>query len=91
MGFKDWAAKKLEERRERKAREEEEKKRIRDENLKYTHKIEELLEKFTIKELQMFCTKYIGVVPKDESFAAEYEDEHDEEEDEDEEEDDDED
>jgi len=66
MGFKDWALKKLEERREKNQLEQEERERIQEENKKHRFEIQELLDKFTIKQLREFCTSYIGALPDDE-------------------------
>ena len=66
MGFKDWALKKLEERREKNQLEQEERERIQEENKKHRFEIQNLLDKFTIKQLREFCTSYIGALPDDE-------------------------
>jgi hypothetical protein len=66
MGFKDWALKKLEERREKNQLEQEERERIQEENKKHRFEIQDLLDKFTIKQLQEFCSSYIGALPEDE-------------------------
>ena len=66
MGFKDWALKKLEERREKNQLEQEERERIQEENKKHRFEIQDLLDKFTIKQLQEFCSSYIGTLPEDE-------------------------
>ena len=66
MGFKDWALKKLEERKEKNQLKQEERERIQEENKKHRFEIQELLDKFTIKQLREFCTSYIGALPDDE-------------------------
>ena len=66
MGFKDWALKKLEERREKNQLKQEERERIQEENKKHRFEIQDLLDKFTIKQLREFCTSYIGTLPEDE-------------------------
>ena len=66
MGFKDWALKKLEEWREQRHLDQEERERIKEENKKHRLEIQDLLDKFTIKQLQNFCTSYIGALPEDE-------------------------
>ena len=66
MGFKDWALKKLEERKEKNQLKQEERERIQEENRKHRFEIQNLLDKFTIKQLQEFCTSYIGTLPEDE-------------------------
>ena len=66
MGFKDWALKKLEERREKNQLEKEERERIQEENRKHRYEIQDLLDKFTINQFQKFCTSYIGALPEDE-------------------------
>ena len=66
MGFKDWALKKLEERKEKNQLKQEERERIQEENKKHRFEIQNLLDKFTIKQLREFCTSYIGALPDDE-------------------------
>jgi len=66
MGFKDWALKKLEERKEKNQLKQEERERIQEENRKHRFEIQNLLDKFTIKQLREFCTSYIGALPDDE-------------------------
>ena len=66
MGFKDWALKKLEERKEKNQLKQEERERIQEENRKHRDEIQNLLDKFTIKQLQEFCSSYIGALPEDE-------------------------
>ena len=66
MGFKDWALKKLEERKEKNQLKQEERERIQEENRKHRFEIQNLLDKFTIKQLQEFCSSYIGALPEDE-------------------------
>jgi len=66
MGFKDWALKKLEERKEKNQLKQEERERIQEENKKHRFEIQDLLDKFTIKQLQEFCSSYIGALPEDE-------------------------
>ena len=66
MGFKDWALKKLEERREKNQLEQEERERIQEENKKHRFEIQDLLDKFTINQLKEFCSSYIGALPEDE-------------------------
>ena len=66
MGFKDWALKKLEERKEKNQLKQEERERIQEENKKHRFEIQNLLDKFTIKQLQEFCSSYIGALPEDE-------------------------
>ena len=66
MGFKDWALKKLEERKEKNQLKQEERERIQEENRKHRYEIQNLLDKFTIKQLREFCTSYIGALPDDE-------------------------
>ena len=75
MGFKDWALKKLEERREKNQLEQEERERIQEENRKHRFEIQDLLDKFTIKQLQEFCSSYIGTLPEDELEVDEDDDE----------------
>ena len=64
--FTKWVGKKLEERREKNQLEQEEKEKIQEENRKHRFEIQDLLDKFTIKQLQEFCTSYIGTLPEDE-------------------------
>ena len=66
MGFKDWALKKLEERKEKNQLKQEERERIQEENRKHRYEIQDLLDKFTINQFQKFCTSYIGALPEDE-------------------------
>ena len=66
MGFKDWALKKLEERKEKNQLKQEERERIQEENRKHRFEIQNLIDKFTIKQLQEFCSSYIGALPEDE-------------------------
>ena len=75
MGFKDWALKKLEEWREQRHLDQEERERIKEENKKHRLEIQDLLDKFTIKQLQNFCTSYIGALPEDEIYDEEEDDE----------------
>ena len=64
--FTKWVGKKLEERREKNQLEQEEKEKIQEENRKHRFEIQDLLDKFTIKQLQEFCSSYIGTLPEDE-------------------------
>ena len=64
--FTKWVGKKLEERREKNQLEQEERERIQEENKKHRFEIQDLLDKFTIKQLREFCTSYIGALPDDE-------------------------
>ena len=64
--FTEWVGKKLEERREKNQLEQEERERIQEENKKHRFEIQNLLDKFTIKQLREFCTSYIGALPDDE-------------------------
>ena len=62
----EWVGKKLEERKEKNQLKQEERERIQEENKKHRFEIQELLDKFTIKQLQEFCSSYIGTLPEDE-------------------------
>ena len=64
--FTKWVGKKLEERREKNQLEQEEREKIQEENKKHRYEIQDLLDKFTINQLQEFCTSYIGTLPEDE-------------------------
>ena len=64
--FTKWVGKKLEERREKNQLEQEEKEKIQEENRKHRFEIQDLLDKFTIKQLQEFCSSYIVTLPEDE-------------------------
>jgi hypothetical protein len=66
MGLKDWLGKKLEDWREQRHLDQEERERIKKENKKHVAEINDLLDKFTIKQLQNFCSDYIGSFPEDE-------------------------
>ena len=75
MGLGGWIGKKLEERRERIRHEEEKKERARKENAKHRDEIQQLIEKFTIKQFQNFCESYIGSLPEDDLYLeGEHED-----------------
>ncbi len=67
--------KKLEEWREQRHLDQEERERIKEENKKHRLEIQDLLDKFTIKQLQNFCTSYIGALPEDEIYDEEEDDE----------------
>lgn len=73
--FTEWVGKKLEERREKNQLEQEERERIQEENKKHRFEIQDLLDKFTIKQLQEFCSSYIGTLPEDELEVDEDDDE----------------
>ena len=73
--FTKWVGKKLEERREKNQLEQEERERIQEENKKHRFEIQDLLDKFTIKQLQEFCSSYIGTLPEDELEVDEDDDE----------------
>lgn len=73
--FTKWVGKKLEERREKNQLEQEERERIKEENKKHRFEIQDLLDKFTIKQLQEFCSSYIGTLPEDELEVDEDDDE----------------
>jgi len=75
MGLKDWFAKKVEDWREERHLDQEERDRVKEENKKHRLEIQNLLDKFTIKQLQNFCTSYIGALPEDEISDSEEEDE----------------
>ena len=64
--FTEWVGKKLEERKEKNQLKQEERERIQEENKKHRFEIQGLLDKFTINQLQEFCTSYIGTLPEDE-------------------------
>ena len=68
MGFKDWLGKKLESWRDERQLDQEERNRVKEENKKHRLEIQDLLDKFTIKQLQNFCTSYIGALPEDEIY-----------------------
>ena len=69
MGLKDWFAKKVEDWREERHLDQEERDRVKEENKKHRLEIQNLLDKFTIKQLQNFCTSYIGALPEDENIS----------------------
>ena len=68
MRLKEWLGEKLQNLRNSSPIDQEERNRIQEENKKHNVEIQNLLDKFTIKQLQNFCTSYIGALPEDEIY-----------------------